>query len=330
MWPALASERYEVRRVIGRGGMGTVYAAYDRTLEREVALKVSNAAARDDALDARLGLEARVLARLEHPGIVPVHDAGVLDDGRWYYVMKRVDGETLTQHAARLHDESAILGLFERVAETVASAHANAIVHRDLKPSNVMVGAYGEVLVLDWGVAKLLDAAQGRGTGEGRAIAPVEGTSDTAASAATNAGTRMGTPGFMAPEQQQGHASTVSPAADVYALGALLYWLFTGAVPPDDADAAAARLASASRSVPPRRLRAIVRRCLSAAPANRYVDASALVADLGRYRAGHAVDAHPESMLERAWRVVEPYRAFIGLMLAYLVMRALFAWAQRR
>jgi eukaryotic-like serine/threonine-protein kinase len=154
--PELATNRYAILRPIGRGGMGSVYAARDEQLGREVAIKVSNAAAPADDLDQRLRQEAKVLARLEHPGIVPVHDAGLLDDGRWFYVMKLVRGETLTDHAASLEHEAARLVVFERVAETVAFAHAAGIVHRDLKPSNVMVGQFGEVLVLDWGVARVL------------------------------------------------------------------------------------------------------------------------------------------------------------------------------
>ena len=143
-------------RVIGRGGMGTVYVARDETLGREVAFKVSNAPASGSGLDERLRREARVLATLDHPGIAPVHDAGVLADGRLFYVMKLVRGVTLERHARGLETESLKLSVFERVADTVAFAHARGIVHRDLKPSNVMVGSFGEVLVLDWGVAKVL------------------------------------------------------------------------------------------------------------------------------------------------------------------------------
>jgi serine/threonine protein kinase len=287
--PALPPDRYVLGDAIGRGGMGTVYAAHDQRLGRDVAIKVSHAAVSTGALDARLRQEARVLARLEHPGIVPVHDAGELDDGRWFYVMKRVHGETLAEHLPRLAGESAILGVFERLAETVAFAHAAGIVHRDLKPSNVMVGRFGEVLVLDWGVARIV----------GDGAAPPEAD-----------GTRLGTPGFMAPEQQRGDASAVGPAADVYALGAVLRSMLAG-------------------EKPPRRLRAIVARCLADAPADRYADAGALIDDLARYRAGRAVEAYRESAIERAWRFSEPYRAFILLIVAYLVMRAAFAWLRR-
>ena len=100
--------------------------------------------------------EARVLASLEHPGIVPVHDAGELADGRWFYVMKLVRGRSLKDHLATLSGEAAVLAVFERIAETVAFAHAAGVIHRDLKPSNIMVGSFGEVLVLDWGVAAVL------------------------------------------------------------------------------------------------------------------------------------------------------------------------------
>jgi serine/threonine protein kinase len=332
-WPALPPDRYEIRRPIGRGGMGTVYAAYDRRLEREVAIKVSNAPAPSGDLEARLRREARVLARLEHPGIVPVHDAGALDDGRWFYVMKYVRGETLPQHAAALAGEAAVLAVFERIAETVAFAHAAGVVHRDLQPSNIMVGAFGEVLVLDWGVAKVLAAATTpeSSAGSAREVAPDSSMTPESPSAGggTASGTRIGTPGFMAPEQQRGDAASAGSPADVYSLGALLYWLLAGTAAPAAVDAAARGLAGL-RPKPSRRLRAIVVRCLAAAPGDRYPDAGALVADLARYRAGLAVDAHPESLLERAGRFVDRYRAFILLIAAYLVMRAAFAWLQRR
>ena len=322
-WPALPPDRYEIRRPLGRGGMGTVYAAYDRRLEREVAIKVSNAAVPSSDLETRLRQEARVLAHLEHPGIVPVHDAGILDDGRWFYVMKYVRGETLPKHVASLVGEAAMLGVFERIAEAVAFAHAAGVVHRDLKPSNVMVGAFGEVLVLDWGVAKVLAMPT---TPE--SSPDPERTPES--SGGTASGTRIGTPGFMAPEQARGDASTAGPAADVYSLGALLYWLLTATPAPASADAVTRSILAGLQPRPSRRLRAIVARCLADAPSGRYADAAALVADLQRYRAGLAVHAHPESVFERAGRFASRYRTFILLVAAYLIMRAVFAWLQRR
>jgi serine/threonine protein kinase len=323
-WPALPPDRYEIRRPLGRGGMGTVYAAYDRRLEREVAVKVSNAPAPSSDLETRLRREARVLAQLEHPGIVPVHDAGTLEDGRWFYVMKYVRGETLSQHIATVTGEAAVLGVFERIAETVAFAHAAGVVHRDLKPANIMVGAFGEVLVLDWGVAKLLAADSGAGT-----IPESISGFTPESSVGTASGTQIGTPGYMAPEQQRGDASTAGAAADVYSLGALAYWLLTGQLAPVSLEAVTRGL-RALQPTPSRRLRAIVARCLAEAPGDRYSDATALVADLARYRAGEAVHAHPESLLERIGRFLDPYRTFILLVVAYLIMRALFAWLPRR
>jgi serine/threonine protein kinase len=319
--PELASDRYVILRPIGRGGMGSVYAARDEQLGREVAIKVSNAAAPADDLDQRLRQEARVLARLEHPGIVPVHDAGLLDDGRWFYVMKLVRGETLADLAASLEHEAARLVVFERVAETVAFAHAAGIVHRDLKPSNVMVGQFGEVLVLDWGVARVLERAaresQASARGHGRhPDGPLDGTSG---------GTRMGTAGFMAPEQAHGDSSNAGPPADVYALGALLFWMWTGTAAPGELDDVSRSLGAAAPA-PSKRLAAMIRKCLSPAPAARYASAKELVDDLARYRQGAAVSAYQETTLERVGRWLVRYQTFVWLVLSYLVMRVAFAF----
>jgi serine/threonine protein kinase len=297
-WPELPGDRYVIERPIGRGGMGTVYVARDTVLDREVAIKVSNAPTPGAGIDARLRQEARMLARLEHPGIVPVHDAGLLSDGRLFYVMKLVRGETLTAHLARLQGEAAVLGVFERVTETMAFAHEAGVVHRDLKPSNVMVGRFGEVLVLDWGVAEVMAGG-----------AP--------------GGTRVGTPGFMSPEQARGEAA-IGAASDVFALGALLFWMLTGDMPPAAHDESTNRLRSAARR-PPRRLTAIVLKCLSTEASDRYAHAGDLAADLARYRAGLPVAAHRETPLERAGHWFVRYRTFILLVTAYLVMRAMFA-----
>jgi serine/threonine protein kinase len=319
--PELATNRYVILRPIGRGGMGSVYAARDEQLGREVAIKVSNAAAPADDLDQRLRQEAKVLARLEHPGIVPVHDAGLLDDGRWFYVMKLVRGETLADHAALLEHEAARLVVFERVAETVAFAHAAGIVHRDLKPSNVMVGQFGEVLVLDWGVARVL-ARMDRGGGPAARAADrhPDGARD-----GTSGGTRMGTAGFMPPEQAHGDSSNAGPPADVYALGALLFWMWTGGAAPADVNDVSRSLAAVSPA-PSKRLAAMIRKCLSPAPADRYASAKELVDDLARYRQGAAVSAYRETTFERAGRWLIRYQTFVWLVLSYLVMRVALAF----
>jgi serine/threonine protein kinase len=287
-WPTFADGRYTGLTSIGTGGMGRVFSARDETLGRDVAIKVSHASGAGADLDRRLRQEAEVLARLEHPGIVPVHDLGHLADGRIFYVMKYVQGRTLRDHAAALLTESARLTVFERVAEAVAFAHAQGVVHRDITPANVMVGRFGEVLVMDWGVARLMGQDSARPAG------------------------RVGTPGFMSPEQAEGGADAAGPASDVYALGALLQWLC--AEPP--------RL--------PRRLRAIIAKCLSPNPADRYPDATGLALDIARYRAGLAVEAMPETLLDRVGRFYDAHQGLILLIAAYLLMRAAVGYLQGR
>jgi serine/threonine protein kinase len=152
--PDVSGTRYELVSILGRGGMAVVYLARDTTLDREVALKVL-----DWSVDAtsreRLSREAHILARLEPPGIVPVHDFGQLADGRLFYAMKRVRGDRLDRWLAARPALHARLSVFLRICDAVAFAHAHGVIHRDLKPENVMIGHFGEVLVLDWGVARV-------------------------------------------------------------------------------------------------------------------------------------------------------------------------------
>jgi serine/threonine protein kinase len=323
-WPELPGDRYTVVRPIGRGGMGAVFAARDEWLQRDVAIKISNAPVPGSDLETRLQQEARVLARLEHPGIVPVHDLGLLGDGRLFYVMKLVHGDTLEQHAARLESEHARVAVFERVAETVAFAHAAGVVHRDLKPSNVMVGRFGEVLVLDWGVARLMrpstDLAAPPSTARG-AASPLAARE----ALATDPGMRLGTPGFMAPEQANGDRDAVGPASDIYALGALLFWLWAREPPPSSSASDIRARLIACRPAPSKRLAAIAMRCLEPRPESRYADAAALLDEIGRLRAGLAVAALPETVVDRVWRFISTYRTFILLIAAYLLMRTVIA-----
>jgi serine/threonine protein kinase len=193
--PDLRATRYELVREIARGGTGTVYEARDRDLRRTVALKVVTSPETTPAAPTRIEEEARRLARLEHAGIVPVHEMGMLPDGRAFYAMKLVRGKRLDEIVLTT-GRAELLRIFLRVCDTVAYAHAHQVLHRDLKPQNVMIGAFGEVLVMDW--------------------------SEVA-----------GTPGFRAPEQAVAGAS-VDHRTDVYALGAILRWMLyssPGAVP---------------------------------------------------------------------------------------------------
>jgi predicted Ser/Thr protein kinase len=288
--PSVAIDRYELHEEIGRGGMGVVYRARDRELERDVAIKVLNAAA--PGLAERLRQEARILGRLEHPGILPIHDIGTLADGRLFYVMKLVRGERLDRYAAGATSVPERLRIVDRLCDAVAFAHAHGVIHRDLKPENVMIGAFGEVLVLDWGVAKLreenLTMAAGR-----------------TASVGTQHGTVLGTPGYMAPEQAAGQVH-VDERADVYAVGAILTFLVPAA---------------------PRALKAIAARARHVDPARRYGSVAALAADLKRYVAGLPVDAYREGIFERARRVARRHRTPIVLVAAYLLMRIILLLA---
>lgn len=315
-WPDLTGLRYTALEEIGRGGMGVVYRAHDNVLARDVALKVINAVGPQAALGARLEHEAHVLARLEHPGIVPVHDSGTLADGRTFYVMKLVNGAALPDHLATLSRLDERLRIFERICEPVAFAHASGLVHRDLKPANVMVGSFGEVLVLDWGLAKVV--AGGAGATQG--ISPMA-AAPTGPRSLTEAGAIVGTRGYMAPEQARA-AGEVDARADVYALGAVLVSMLTNEAP-DGSSASTASALEARRMVV--RLRAICQKALADAPGDRYADAAALAEDVARFRAGLPVAAHRETRLEIAARFVSMYRTPILLLVGYLVMRALVA-----
>jgi serine/threonine protein kinase len=190
--PDFGGTRYRIVRELGRGGMGVVYEAEEFELRRHVAVKVlaTELVSREGAEQMRD--EARVVAKLEHPGIVPIHEVGTLADGRVFYAMKLVRGHRLDKVSGTEHE---LLRVFLRICEAVGFAHANGVVHRDLKPENVMVGEFGEVLVMDWGVATSLGNDDPR-----RVIA--------------------GTCGYMAPEQERGGA--VDASTDVFALGAIL------------------------------------------------------------------------------------------------------------
>ncbi len=338
--PALAeSSRYELIEVLGQGGMGTVYRALDRELGREVALKVVAAPATGwvDAPEARLLAEARILARLEHPGLVPVHDLGTLPDGRVFYAMKRVQGRRLDAYAGErmANGRAELLRVFERICETVAFAHAHGVIHRDLKPENVMVGSFGEVLVLDWGLAKVRDtpiaaAAAGAPVSPPASTAPAPPQSSQPILAPregplTSPGVALGTPEYMAPERSRG--ALADERSDVFALGAILHFLLTGTPRPAATAAAGAgtpgSTGSAGGAAVPKALLAICAKATAEDPAGRYDGAAGLAADLSRYSAGLRVEAFPEGLARRVGRLVRRHATPILLLLAYLLMRVL-------
>jgi hypothetical protein len=239
--PPPAVPGYELSELLGRGGMGTVFQGYDITLERDVAVKVLREELQGaEGLARRFVEEARIGGRLQHPGVVPVYALGRLPDARPFIAMKLVKGQTLATLLAQRPSPTAelprLLAVFEQACQAVAYAHSKGVVHRNLKPANVMVGAFGEVQVMDWGVAKALSAKEGyppdapaRERHQPDAPARDTPAGDPPSSPATQQGTVLGTPAYMAPEQARGEA--VDERADVFGLGAILCEILTGAPP---------------------------------------------------------------------------------------------------
>ncbi|MBM3830780.1 MAG: serine/threonine protein kinase, partial [Verrucomicrobia bacterium] len=229
---------YTLQKVVATGGMGAVLMAQDNNLARTVALKVmlNSAEANDEAVFSFVA-EAQITGQLEHPNIVPLHDIGVAADGTIYYTMKLIEGRTLRDILKDIRDGNAdtikrypigkLLTVFQKVCDGIAYAHSRGVIHRDLKPDNVMVGAYGEVLILDWGLAKVLPEFGQAATEEpgGEFSRPLPGAADTDWMA-TMTGQVKGTPNYMAPEQAEGRVD-IDTRSDIYALGGILYFILT-------------------------------------------------------------------------------------------------------
>jgi serine/threonine protein kinase len=316
--PDLSGTGYVLLDKLGAGGMGGVFRVEDTALGRQVALKVIGIADSRGEFGARLRREARVIAQLEHPGIVPMHDVGTLPDGRVFYTMKLVQGQRLDQQRDDLGGVPERLRIFQKICEAISFAHAHNVLHRDLKPENIMVGQFGEVLVMDWGLAKLLDAEMSAGatmltTGR-QQRPPSDKNADGAdtAKADTEHGAVLGTPGYMAPEQARGEVAALGPRADVYSLGALLKFLIEG-----------------SGQVP-KALAAIAGKAMAEDASQRYGSVEELAIDIAHYLDGLPVIAYPEGPLGRMWRWALKNRAWLLLIVAYLVMRGLFiVWRGR-
>lgn len=306
--PDMSGTRYLTMRFIAAGGMAEIWLAEDTVLHRKVALKVLDA---DDSsgLASRLLREAHILASLEHPGIVPVHDAGTLADERVFYCMKYVEGLRLDDFVTRVPALPDRLRLLLRIAEPVAFAHSRGIIHRDLKPENVMVGPFGEVLVMDWGLGKVFSEPRAESIG----ATPSGSYQDTAAvrsELTTNHGSILGTPGYMAPEQLQGDVERMDQRTDVYGLGAILSFMIA------DSPRGGSRV--------PRPIRAICAKAMHADPSQRYSSVEAFAADVAKYLADSAVSAYRESSLERLTRMFNRNRTAVILIAVYLLMRLLF------
>ena len=373
-----AGMRFRILRPHARGGLGEVFVALDQELNREVALKeIQERHADDRNSRGRFVLEAEITGGLEHPGIVPVYGLGAYADGRPFYAMRFIRGDSLQEAIERFHkkltaenaeerrgsslrlsahsavefaglDFRQLLGRFVDVCNAIAYAHSRGVLHRDLKPANIMLGKYGETLVVDWGLAKCSSLAP-REERDSVPSGPSSSARDTAAnlsrsetdtidepplrpsssgSAETVAGSAIGTPAFMSPEQAEGRLDLLGPASDVYSLGATLYCLLTGRPPADGPVDEVLKKVRTGDIAPPRRLNAAIDPALEAAclkamslrPQDRYATPKALADDLEKWLAGEPVSAWPEPWTVTARRWIGKHRTLVtGAAAAVLV-----------
>jgi WD40 repeat protein/serine/threonine protein kinase len=334
-----AGQRFRILRPHARGGLGQVSVARDEELGREVALKeIQDRHADNVESRLRFLLEAEITGGLEHPGIVPVYGLGKYDDGRPYYAMRFIQGDSLKEAIERFHNADAaprnpgeralamrqLLGRFVDVCEAIEYAHSRAVLHRDLKPGNIMLGKYGETLVVDWGLAKPLDRPElAISTGE-RALRPASASG----SAPTQMGSALGTPQYMSPEQAAGHLDRLGTASDVYSLGATLYCLLTGRAPFEGVDVGTVLQRVQRGEFPPPRqvkrqvpeaLEAICLKAMALQPERRYASARALADDVEHWLADEPVSAWREPWLVTARRWLGRHRTLVTATAATIV-----------
>ena len=328
---SIEKAHYYFDDTIGQGGMGRVIKARDRRLGRRVAIKELLPAGRDAA--RRFEREARITARLQHPAIVHVYEAGVWTGGEPFYAMNYIDGEPMSdviKQRSELNDRLALLPNVIAVAEALAYAHNENVIHRDLKPSNILIGAFGETVVIDWGLAKDLGAPID--PQESLAMRRVDRNPDD-----TNDGSILGTIAYMPPEQARGEP--VDRRADVYALGALLYHVIArhapyGSLdnsPGESPDARAARMLEQVKAGPcppveqlqpatPVDLVTIVRKAMARDPGERYRDAAEVVAELRAFQAGQLIAARNYTRWELFKRWLGKHRVVVGIATAAVVV----------
>jgi serine/threonine protein kinase len=345
--PDFSSTKYSIVKELASGGMGTVYLAEDPELNRQVAIKVLNTPEVSVDMRRRMVREAQIIARLEHPGIVPVHDVGELGDGRVFYSMKFVRGDRLDEYATRTGSIKDRLRKFQSACDAVAFAHAHGVVHRDLKPQNIMIGSFGEVLVLDWGVAKILrenpvppseaDTLKQKPDNVPGAVGDQE-PAGNGSDADTTHGTILGTPHYMSPEQARGDTKHLDERSDIYSLGAVLFFLLTNQSPAAQKSPAVHHGASYEELIPrPRAINSKVSKaaeavCLKALAGDRsqrYSSVSELSVDIGRLLDAEPVSAYRENIIEQTGRWLSKNRFLVFLVVAYLLMRIFFILTAR-
>jgi serine/threonine protein kinase len=332
-------ERYRIIRPHAKGGLGEVYLARDAELQREVALKEIQPRFADNSESrARFRLEAEVTGNLEHPGIVPVYGLGHYGDGRPFYAMRFIRGDSLKEAITHFHtkypslaDSDAalelrkLLGRFIDVCNAIEYAHSRGVLHRDLKPGNIVLGSYGETLVVDWGLAKVLGATE---TASEVASQNASLTSSSGASP-TIMGSAVGTPAYMPPEQASGNLAELGPSSDVYSLGATLYHLLTGK-PPFSGSTVAQVLSDVQQGkfVTPRSLRpdlplqlaAICEKAMATSPQSRYQTPLLLAEDIDRYLADEPVSAIPDPWITRSKRWLRKHPGLAGFFSAAIAV----------
>ena len=356
--------RYAVRGIIARGGMGAIHELHDQDLRRDLAMKTLRKVEEAPGIPARepsaqelhrFVEEAQITAQLSHPGVVPVHELGLDEHGRVFFTMSRVQGHDL-RHVFQLVRDGAegwsptrALGVLLKVCETMAYAHQKGVIHRDLKPANVMVGSFGEVYVMDWGLAKLAGKPDEHDLRPDPSVQRVVSTTrrdltskDPSSSLVTMDGTIVGTPSFMSPEQAQG--KELDARSDVYALGAMLYTLLAGrnpyvapgaAVTPGEIwqaikDGAPEKLSVVAPNASPE-LVAICEKAMQREPSARYPDTNALAEDLRSYLEGHVVRAYQRG----AWAEFKKWvgrnkgtaGALAGLLVAIVAGAVVAVWS---
>ncbi len=354
--------RFRILRPHAKGGLGEVFVAEDGELHREVALKQIQSRHADDSNSrSRFMLEAEITGGLEHPGIVPVYGLGMYADGRPFYAMRFIRGDSLKDAIERFHGKlplplgegrgegssgqaskkskpqartdaystvefRKLLARFIDVCNAIDYAHSRGVLHRDLKPGNIMLGKYGETLVVDWGLAKALGKADQT---NGLAESPVQPSSGSG-SAPTQMGKAIGTPQFMSPEQAEGRLDLLGPHSDVYSLGATLYCLLTGQAPlsnQKDIGEVLRRVARGEIPSPraitphiPKPLDAICRKAMAPKPADRYSTPRALADDIEHWLADEPVSAMPDNFSRRLARWTRRHRALAQSSAAALLL----------